>query len=156
MNVPTIQLQRSIERQNVQFIDLAKAVEKELGKEETVEVIKEWATEFNLERGRKQAERSPDRSLKTYTRMFANPKDWEGLLNMELVEDLDTAFELNVFECFPAANFIKSDASDFGYVAVFCGEKSWLAGFNPKIKMVRDKTLMQGKLFCNHRCIWTE
>jgi hypothetical protein len=28
-------------------------------------------------------------------------------------------------------------------------------GFNPKIKLVRDKTLMQGHEYCNHRYIWT-
>jgi len=143
-----------IGRQNSQFIGFAKAVEKKFGKEETIEVIKAWATEFNLERGRKQAERSPDRSLKTYTRMFANPKDWEGLLNMEVVEDSDTAFELRVTECLPAANFIENDAADIGYAAVCWGDYAWAKEFNSKIQLVRDKTLMQGKSCCNHRYIW--
>jgi hypothetical protein len=52
-----------IEGQNGQFIEFAKAVQEELGNEETLELIKKLATEFNLERGRKQAEKSPDRSL---------------------------------------------------------------------------------------------
>ncbi len=144
-----------IERQNIQFVGLAKAVQKRFGKEETIEVIKEWATEFNLERGRKQAERSPDRSLKTYTRMFANPKDWEGLLNLQVVEDSDTAFELKVSECLLAVNFIENDADDIGYAAVCWGDYAWAKGFNPKIKLVREKTLMQGQSCCNHRYIWT-
>ena len=29
-----------------------------------------------------------------------------------------------------------------------------LEDFNPKIKLVRDKTLMQGNNYCNHRYIW--
>lgn len=144
-----------IEAQNFQFIELAKAVQKKFGRDETVEVIKDWATEFNLKRGRKQAEGAPDRSLKSYTRMFADPKEWEGLLNMEIVEDSDNAFELRISECLQAVSYIDSDATDIGYAGVCWGDYAWAEGFNPKIKLVRDKTLMQGHPCCNHRYIWT-
>lgn len=144
-----------IERQNIIFIGFAKAVQKRYGKDAAIDVIKEWATEFNLERGSKQAQGSPDRSLKSYTRMFSNPKDWEGLLNMEIVEDSDDAFEMRVSECLIAVNFIEKDASDIGYAGVCWGDYAWAEGFNPKIKLVRDKTLMQGHSCCNHRYVWT-
>jgi hypothetical protein len=143
-----------IEATNLQFIEFAKAVQKKFGNEETIELIKKLATEFNLERGRKQAENSKDRSLKSYTRMFADPKMWEGILGMEVVEDTDTAFELKVTECIQAANYIEHDAADIGYANVCWGDYAWAEGFNPKIKLVRDKTLMQGHAFCNHRYIW--
>jgi hypothetical protein len=144
-----------IEGQNFQFIELAKAVQEKLGKEATLELIKELATEFNLERGRKQAENSPDRSLKSYTRMFADPKEWEGILRMEVVEDSEAAFELKVSECIQAANYIDHDAADIGHANVCWGDYAWAEGFNPKIKLVRDKTLMQGHSCCNHRYVWT-
>jgi hypothetical protein len=144
-----------IEGQNGQFIEFAKAVQEELGNEETLELIKKLATEFNLERGRKQAEKSPDRSLNSYTRMFADPKEWEGILRMEIVEDSETAFELKVSECIQAENYIQHDAADIGYAQVCWGDYAWAEGFNPKIKLVRDRTLMQGHSCCNHRYIWT-
>ncbi len=144
-----------IEATNFQFIEFAKAVQKKFGKEETIELIKKLATEFNLERGRKQAENSKDRSLKSYTRMFANTKNWEGLLKMVVVEDTDTAFELKVTECIQASDYINRNAVDIGYANVCWGDYAWAEGFNPKIKLVRDKTLMQGHAICNHRYIWT-
>jgi hypothetical protein len=144
-----------IERQNFQFIGLAKAVERKFGKDETIDVIKDWATESNLERGRKQAERSPDRSLHSYTRMFTNPKKWEGLLRMEVVEDSEKAFELKISECLQAVNYIENDASEIGHAGVCWGDYAWAEGFNSKIKLIRDKTLMQGHSCCNHRYIWT-
>jgi len=144
-----------IEGQNIQFIEFAKAVEEKLGEKETLELIKNLATEFNLERGKKQAENSTDQSLTTYTRMFANPKEWDGILNMEVVKDSETAFELKISECIQAECYIQHYASDIGYAQVCWGDYAWAEGFNPKIKLVRDKTLMQGHSCCNHRYIWT-
>ena len=146
---------RLIEGQNFQFIQLAKAAQHMCGKDRVLELIKKQSTEFNLERGRKQAQESSDRSLKSYTRMFANPKDWEGLLKMEIVEDSEKAFEMKISECLQAVNYRENDADEIGYANVCWGDYAWAEGFNPKIQLVRDKTLMQGHSCCNHRYIWT-
>jgi hypothetical protein len=87
--------------------------------------------------------------------MFADPKSWEPMLNMKVVEDTETAFELKVSECLVATVFRDANAADIGYAHVCWGDYAWAEGFNPKIKMVRDKTLMQGDKYCNHRYIWT-
>ena len=137
------------------FVMYAKAVEKELGKEKSSGLLKKMATEMNLERGKRQAKNSKDLSLKSYTRMFAEPKNWEGMLIMEIVEDTDTAFELKVSDCITAAVFRDADAAEIGHSCVCWGDYAWAEGFNPKIKLVRDKTLMQGDKYCNHRYIWT-
>jgi len=144
------------QRLNRRFIEFAQAAQQEFGKEETIELIKKLATEFNLERGRKQAQDSKDRSLKSYTRIFADPKSWEPMLKMEVVEDTDTAFELKVTECITATVFRDAKAADIGYARVCWGDYAWAEGFNPKIKLVRDKTLMQGHAYCNHRWVWEE
>ena len=90
-----------------------------------------------------------------FVNMFSLKKDWEGILKMEVVEDTETAFELKVTECIQAACFIKHDSADIGYANVCWGDYAWAEGFNPKIKLVRDKTLMEGDSYCNHRYIWT-
>ena len=137
------------------FIMYAKAVEKQFGREKSIGLLKKMATEMNLDRGKRQAKHSKDLSLKSYTRMFAEPKNWEGLLNMEIVEDTETAFELKVSECLPAVVFRDADAAEIGYAAICWGDYAWAEGFNPKIKLIRDKTLMQGYAVCNHRYVWT-
>lgn len=139
---------------NRTFIEFAQAVQKKFGIEETIELIKKMATEWNLERGRKQAQNSKDRSLKSYTRMFADPKSWEPMLKIKIVEDSETAFELRVTECIQAAIHIDANAADIGYANVCWGDYAWAQGFNPKIKLIRDKTLMQGHACCNHRYVW--
>jgi len=136
------------------FIEFAQAAQQKFGKEETIALIKKMATESNLERGEKQAQNSKDRSLKSYTRMFADTKSWEPMIKMEVVEDTETAFELKVTECIQAAVFRDANAADIGYARVCWGDYAWAEGFNPNIKLVRDKTLMQGHDYCNHRYVW--
>lgn len=137
------------------LIRLAQEIEKEFGKEKTIEILKRIATEDNLKRGQSEIKGAKDTSLKTYTRKFADPKEWEGLLNMKVVEDTETAFELKVAECVVAKVFHDAKVPDYGYAYICWGDYAWAEGFNSKIKLVRDKTLMEGDKYCNHRYIWT-
>ena len=73
---------------------------------------------------------------------------------MEIVEDTEKAFELKITECIWASTFLNAKAGDIGYASVCFGDYAWAEGFNPKIKMIRDKTLMQGHELCNHRYVW--
>jgi len=136
-----------------EYIRLARALEKEFGKEKTIELLKKFTTESSLEIGKRQAKGKSDLSLKAYTRQF-NPKNFNNLLNMEIVEDTDQAFEIKVSDCIWATAFLRAKAGDIGYAAVCWGDYAWARGFNPKIEMVRDKTLMEGHEYCNHRYLW--
>ena len=74
-------------------------------------------------------------------------------MTFDIVEDTDTAFEMKVTECLTASTFLSLDAGYIGYAGVCWGDYAWAEGFNPKIKLIRDKTLMQGHAFCNHRYV---
>jgi hypothetical protein len=71
----------------------------------------------------------------------------------EIVEDTDQALELKVKECIFAETFLKASAGDIGFAFICYGDYAWPRAFNPKIKMIRDKTLMQGHDCCNHRYV---
>ncbi len=74
---------------------------------------------------------------------------------MEIVEDTDQAFELKITECVWAAAFRDLGAAgELGFAMVCWDDYAWAESLNPKIKLVRDKTLMQGATYCNHRYIW--
>jgi hypothetical protein len=57
-------------------------------------------------------------------------------------------------ECIWAKTFLDANAGDIGYAQICIGDYTWAESFNPKITMVRDKTLMQGHDICNHRYLW--
>jgi hypothetical protein len=138
-----------------EFITLAKALEKEMGKDNLIEFLKKTTTEKWTKIGRDHANDSPDNSFKTYVNTFRPPR-FRAQLTHEVVVDTDTVFELKVTECLTSVTFRQADAADIGYAYVCFGDYTWAESFNPKIKMVRDKTLMQGDDCCNHRYILTE
>jgi hypothetical protein len=141
-------------RQFFNFIILAKALEKEMGKEKAIAFLKKASTERQTNFGKQQASRMADNSFATYVGQFR--KGYDDVLTMEIAEDTEKAFELKVTECIWAETFIKAKAADIGYAWVCWGDYAWAEGFNPKIKMVRDKTLMQGHDRCNHRYVWQD
>ena len=134
-----------------EFIALAKDMKTEFGEERTIEFLKKRTTREMLDYGKFQAEKYGDNSFQKYIEQFRS--GYENSLTMKIVEDSEKAFELEVTECLWASTFLKAEAGDIGYAAVCWGDYSWVEGFNPKIKMIRDKTLMQGHPICNHRYI---
>ena len=70
-----------------------------------------------------------------------------------MIEDVDTAFEVKVTECIWAHTLRSNDAADIGYAMICHPDFSICRGFNPKIRMERTKTLMEGHDCCNHRWI---
>ena len=141
-----------LERQFMNFITLAKGLEKEMSKEKAIALLKKISTERQTNFGKRQASQMPDNSFAAYVDQFRS--GYDNTLTKEIVEDTKTAFELKVTECIWADTFLKAKAGDIGYAWICWGDYAWAEGFNPKIKMVRDKTLMQGHDRCNHRYLW--
>ncbi len=136
-----------------EFIRLAKDLEKEMGKENLIKFLKKRTEERMFEHGQNQAKNTKDNSLKTYTAQFKS-EYYDKTLTKEVVQESDHVFELKVTECIWAKTFQKHNANEIGFAAVCYGDYSWPKGFNPKIRMERDKTLMQGYDCCNHKYIF--
>ena len=74
----------------------------------------------------------------------------------EIMEDSEEAFEIRVTECALVEPMLEFDAGRIGNAWLCDGDYGHAQGFNPKIKLIRDKTLMLGHSCCNHRYEWTE
>jgi len=136
------------------FISLAKDLEKEMGKKTLLDFLEKRTLAQLLDQGKAYAKRSEDTSFRSFSGIFKNP--WmEATLEMEIIEDTETVFEVKVTECLVADTFLRANAGEIGNAAVCVGDYTFAEGFNPKIKMIRDKTLTLGHTYCNHRYVWT-
>lgn len=136
-------------------IPLAVFLSERLGKEEAVQLLKEWATGSGREGGADTAKRLGADDFAALKKFFTpENRMYKNTLTMEVVESADIAHELKVTECLWADTFLRAKAGELGYAAVCFGDYAFARGFNPKIEMVRDKTLMQGHPYCNHRYLW--
>jgi hypothetical protein len=132
------------------FIPYMKAVEAQVGRETLTRILKEA--------GAAQARRGMDRVQKRdFATWVGNMKSispmFQHALTYEIVEDAPAAFEFRVSQCLWAKVFRESDAADIGYAAICHPDFAVASGFNPKLKLVRTKTLMQGQECCNHRYV---
>ena len=136
------------------FIRFARFLQEEIGEERVINLIKK-NTEQRL---KAQAERDLKRlgksDFKSYISIFRDPRMLASL-TMEIIEDTDTVFEIRVTDCLSAQAFLPYKAGDIGFASVCWGDYNWASDFNHKIKLIRDKTLMQGHDCCNHRYVWT-
>lgn len=135
-------------------IKLAKALQDEMGREEALDFLRLHTSRTMSEFGKSQAAKIENPSLHRYTEQFRNLDNYRNTLAMQIVEDTDRVFELKVTECIWASTFLAADAGELGYAMVCYGDYAWAEGFNSRIKLERDKTLMEGHAICNHRYVW--
>ena len=75
-------------------------------------------------------------------------------LSMEVIEDSETVFEVRITECLSHEVYKEAGCDGkLGYACVCHGDHGYARGYNPKIKLIRDKTLMEGDDHCNHRYV---
>ncbi len=137
-------------RNLLQFI---KVLKKKIGEEELIEHLETYSEEVGHWVGKQQLARAKDNNFQTFVSIF-RPPNFENSLTHEIVQDTETIFELKVTECIYVAIFEKADlAGKIGNAAVCNMDYYWPSSFNPKIRMERSKTLMQGDDHCNHQYI---
>lgn len=137
-------------------ISLIKTLIKELGEEKAIEIIKTDTRENALAMGKRQAQAAEKNDLNTYVDMFRDTEGFKNTLSMEIIEDTEKAFELKITECLFAQPYLEAGlGGKVGHAALCYMDYFWPQGFNENIKMIRDKTLMQGHAYCNHRYVWT-
>ncbi len=89
----------------------------------------------------------------TLADFFHESRNWGagGALEEEVLEQTDTTFFFNVTRCRFAEAYEAIGVKDLG-VALSCGRDfSFIEGFNPKIKLVRTQTIMEGASICDFR-----
>lgn len=146
---------RWIEQRHKKYIEILKHLEEDIGKERLLEMLKKASYEENVKLGRRLSSRIPS------LQVFANPfrdetSNVSKTIVRKIVEDNEKAFEMQVNECLTEIVFREADALDLGYACVCHADFGLPVGINPRLKLIRTKTLMQGHDCCNHRYVWEE
>ena len=77
-------------------------------------------------------------------------------LTLDIIEKTDTVLQVKATERLWAKTFRDANAAEIGYASICYPDYEGAPAYNPKMKMIRTKTLMQGHDYCNHRFIWEE
>lgn len=125
----------------------------ELGRERFLELLKKASTNTVMKKFHGIEARFPKRDLGVFSGLFKNNANLKDTLTFTIIEDSDKTFEIKVTECLWAKTFLEAKAGDIGFAGVCFADYATATAFNPKIQMIRDKTLMQGHNCCNHRYV---
>jgi hypothetical protein len=121
-----------------------------VGKDEVITIVKDQVDKWNEAR-----EPTADaKSVKDFILPAMESDMMKNCLDFDYVELTDHVCELKVKKCLWAKTWRAKDAADFGYAGICHGDFSMAKAFNPKMRMERTKTIMQGHDCCNHRYIW--
>lgn len=96
----------------------------------------------------------PDNEFSTMNQ-WAKSHDsfWNHVLSYDIIEDSDKTFEIKVTKCLWAKTFRENNAAEIGY-AVKCHEDFvFCRTINPRVKLIRYKTLMQGNDCCDFKWV---
>lgn len=138
----------------LQSIPIWRGLEAELGREKLHEMMKRIIDTAAKQQMAEFAKKTGQSDLATFTRDFRKPGTiYEKVLTYDVVEDTPKAFEVKVSECLWAKTFRDVNAGDLGYILSCYADSAAAEGFNPKMRLIRTKTLMQGDAFCNHRYV---
>jgi hypothetical protein len=148
-------VRRTVQMENTELFNFIRHARAEIGDQELIRLLKVHSAAVGRSVGEQQARNSPDTGFQTFVATFRPPR-YANSLTHEVVEDSETAFELRVTECVWASVFREAGLDgEIGHAAVCNMDYHWPTAFNPKFRMERDRTLMQGHDHCNHRYVDT-
>lgn len=137
------------------MIPILQGAARELGQDQVYEALKNAAAEFVRNAAQETARQLPCNDFAAWNAWGSEPSYFgDHILTKETVEDTPEACELRVTECLWATTFREMGAEDLGYLLFCNSDYAQCQGFNPRIRLVRTKTLMQGDDCCNHRFVW--
>ena len=134
------------------YLPTVKAVAAEMG----MDKLQKLLMDDIKKRVADQVKNLPNREFSTFAQFFKNPNPFTAnTWTMEIVQDSDKVLEMRFSECLWAKTFKEANAADIGFKLICSGDYVTAEAFNPKIKLIRDKTLMQGHDCCNHKYVVT-
>ncbi len=74
-----------------------------------------------------------------------------GIWEIDVLEQTSTNYFFNVFRCPYYEKYRELGLDEFGVEFSCCRDEPFARGFNPRLKLVRTKTIMEGADYCDFR-----
>jgi len=129
---------------------LIRAFVEEFGREKTLAVVNQVITSLARESGIQLAKRMEGNSPADFAKGLSS---WaaDDAYEMKVLELTDRKYFFNMKRCRYAEMYKDLGLADLG-VALSCSRDFELVkGFNPKMKLIRTKTIMEGYEYCDFR-----
>ena len=135
------------------YIPAMKNLMKQIGKEKFLEMLKK-SSEMLYEEDEDADFKNKERTLKTWSDFSKKLiENMRNVITGEILTDNENVLEIRYTECLYAKTFREADAADIGYAGLCYQDYPWTKQFNPKLRLIREKTLMQGHDCCHFKWV---
>jgi hypothetical protein len=135
-------------------IEPLQAVAADIGEDRLIPILERYSFERGSEQGSGDSDRRGVTDFYNYNERFRSG-EMQWIITYTIIEDTENAFEIEVTECALVDPIQEAGAGLLGNAWLCHGDYGHAHGYNPKIELIRDKTLMKGDPVCNHRYEWT-
>ncbi|MGB8781089.1 MAG: L-2-amino-thiazoline-4-carboxylic acid hydrolase [Candidatus Bathyarchaeia archaeon] len=140
-------------------VGLAEVFEHALGRKRAFGIIKKWAEKSGVESVKNQLSKKPIKKFEDFKRFVKEENEspfWTHALTVTYPEETPVKLSAHITECLWAKTFKEMNATKLGYVICCRRDFATARAYNPKIRLKRTKTVMQGDGYCNHTYYWKE
>lgn len=142
-----------LEKRGIEALAIApviREVTRRYGNEEALAILRSVNQKEAFERGRKTAEHKQGNTIDL---LAGDVATWgeSGVWEMEVLEQTPTTYFFNVTRCPYHEKYRELGIEEFGVALSCCRDEPFARGLDPKLELVRTKTIMEGEDFCDFR-----
>lgn len=130
---------------------LIRAFAREMGEERALAVAAEAVRADAAEAGRAMAVRYRGNTLHELARVVREVWAEGDALTVRMIEATGQSLSFDVTGCRYVDLYNGLGMAELGYCLSCCRDEAFVAGFNPRIRLVRTQTLMEGAPCCDFR-----
>jgi len=136
------------------YIPAMKNLMQQIGKEKFLEMLKK-SSEMLYETEKDAGINYNERTLTAFADDLRRQAEGFHKLRctFEFIQSDEHVLEMRTTECLWAKTFREADAAEIGYAGFCYQDYPWAKAYNPKLTLIRDKTLMQGDAYCNNKWV---
>jgi hypothetical protein len=139
------------------LIPILQNLEDEAGVSDYLEAVAAASTRYSIQLAQQWAASVPRNDMATWTAWIDDPANpFHDRLTFDVIERTDTVCEIRITECLWAKTFREAAAAAIGYAVCCSGDPAMCQAFNPRMQLIRNKTLMQGDDCCDYRWVLDE
>ena len=126
---------------------IIKSVAQRIGWDEALAILQEANQQEAFQRGNRMAE---EMKLNGIEELVDDVAGWGrgGIFEMDVLEQTPTTYFFNVTRCPYYDKYKELGLEKFGVGFSCCRDEPFARGFNPKLRLERTKTIMEGSEYC--------
>jgi len=120
-----------------------------MGQDKAVEVATAAVQEDAMLAGKRMADKYGGNSMNELGRIVREVWAEDDAMTIRILEETEQTLRFDVTRCRYAELYEKAEMKELGFCLSCCRDEPFTKGFNPRAKLLRSQTIMQGSSLCD-------